>query len=73
MSHCWHGKLEDADARFGWRSAEYQRILHGEDPDGICLLPDGHDGPHKYTDKSQIVIRFSAERTPSPAREGTDG
>jgi hypothetical protein len=27
-------------------------------PAGTCLLPDGHDGPHEFTDDSDIIIQF---------------
>jgi hypothetical protein len=31
-----------------------------EDGDGsTCLLPDGHDGPHEFTDDADITVTFA--------------
>lgn len=45
---CWQGENDDNEVG----SDEWVEIfLCGE---GICLLPDGHDGPHVFTSPDEI-------------------
>ena len=55
--HCWEGKGEWIEERFGFRSQEYLEYLADEDR-CTCMLPRGHDGPHEWTPDKNIVIRF---------------
>jgi hypothetical protein len=25
---------------------------------GTCMLPDGHDGPHEFTDDEKVLVSF---------------
>ena len=55
--HCWMGKTEYNEEKYGWGTPEYWE--HWEESQGkTCLLPDGHDGPHEWTDDSEIVVEF---------------
>jgi hypothetical protein len=47
---CWedHAEYGPPDDGSGWPSVKRS----------TCLLPDGHDGPHKFTPDSEIVVRF---------------
>lgn len=60
--HCWMG--EDEHMQSTLTVDEYQAWARDPArqsvPDGTCMLPDGHDGPHKFTPDDQIVIQFGA-------------
>lgn len=59
--HCWKDKGEWADETFGFLSDEHLATLENG---ATCLLADGHEGPHEWTDDGAIVINFAPERTP---------
>lgn len=49
--HCW---ADRSDADPSWD--------RWADPDKsfTCMLPDGHDGPHRWTDDNHIGVEFAA-------------
>ncbi len=58
--HCWMGHHEWVEKTYGWdRYIEVRYI--DEEPDGICMLPDAHDGPHVWTPDDQITVSFTGE------------
>lgn len=68
MTHCWTDRGEWIEETYGYLSDEYLddavRGYNGAD-DEICVLPDGHFGPHKWTPVGEIVVRFAeAELVP---------
>jgi len=58
MVHCWKLKSEYMAEIYGEDSEEYIKALAN---DGICLLPDGHEGPHEFVPEDEVVIRFGEE------------
>ena len=55
--HCWTDKREWAEKTFGSYSTEYfDTYKDGGNP--VCMLPDGHDGPHGWTQADEIVVAF---------------
>ena len=51
--HCWASQEDEYE--FGtdeWAEA-FNRGF------GICMLPDGHDGPHVFTPPEDIAISFA--------------
>lgn len=65
--HCWTSKREWASATFGPYSDEYFDTYEecGGSGDSVCMLPDGHEGPHEWTATSDIAVTFKAA---SPAK-----
>lgn len=74
MVHCWISRHEadGFDSWLDWVMASEERCrIYAEhyydengpsDPTGghdICLLEDGHRGPHEFTPAEDIVIRFA--------------
>ena len=43
--HCW-------EHSFGFSTEESSGI-------GVCLLPDGHEGEHEFTDANEIELEFT--------------
>ena len=56
--HCWHGRIQDIEERFGSNSAEYLATFAEGFMDGSCMLEDGHDGPHEFVDDDKIGVTF---------------
>lgn len=51
--HCWQGENDENEIG----SDEWVEIfLRGG---GICMLPDGHEGPHVFTPPDEITISFA--------------
>lgn len=54
MPHCWKDErehIEDVSGRPWWE--------HDPDMQGAtCMLEDGHDGAHVFTDDSEIRLAF---------------
>lgn len=69
-AHCWHDFHEWLRETYGVASDEY--IDQREKPSASCLLWDGHEGPHEWTDDTQIVVRFGNPeiKSESEARDG---
>ena len=61
MTRCWVHESEEIERRYGWASPEMIDYWQRESK-GVCMLPDGHDGPHAWTPEDQIVITFKGER-----------
>lgn len=60
--HCWAGEEDHMSDEERW--AREVALYFGEPGArdfGICMLADGHDGPHVWTDPGEIVVRFSDE------------
>lgn len=55
-AHCWKGRNEWLEERYGHTSPEYIGAIH--DTSATCLLEDGHDGDHEWTPDSEIGISF---------------
>lgn len=61
MVHCWVARYEadGYDSPLGWLA---NTDLWGDDAwdtcHAICVLADGHEGPHEFTPTSNIVISF---------------
>lgn len=56
--HCWAGRREEIEETYGYDSEAYMETYAQDWKGGIRLLPDGHGGPHVFTDTDQIMIRF---------------
>ena len=76
MTHCWMGRTEWIEQTYGYLSDEYiadAAAAYDGKMSATCMLPDGHDGPHEFTDDDQIRISFAphteADRL-QKAREG---
>ena len=57
--HCWAGRREEIEKDYGFDSDAYLETYAPDWQDGICLLPDGHEGPHVFTDTKAITVRFN--------------
>lgn len=63
MTHCWAIRHHWIAEVYGDLSDEYIDYMaeHWEDDwSEICILPDGHFGPHEWTRDDEIVLRFLA-------------
>lgn len=58
MTHCWEGEEDHIpeEERITRVSAAY--FGDDVDPFGICMLLDGHAGPHEWTDLNDITVQF---------------
>lgn len=56
MKHCWIGKDEFMEKRYGQYSEEHSKAMWEEG--AICMLEDGHKGKHEWTPNKNITIRF---------------
>jgi hypothetical protein len=57
--HCWEDRhdFETRDVAIGsdaWVASHFK-------PNATCMLEDGHDGPHEWTDDGDIGVRFIAD------------
>ncbi len=52
--HCWASYREWLEERDPENPLIFDLMIH----DKICLLEDGHEGPHEWTDVRDIVIDF---------------
>ena len=71
MKHCWMGKGEYLQEKFGQTSeeyAQYEGSLWGCDehnwgqrinPGHTCMLEDGHEGEHEFTSDAEIGVHFN--------------
>ena len=57
MNHCWHDEGEYLEGTCGLRSPEHCDYILS-DRRRTCMLPEGHSGPHVWTDNDQIVVKF---------------
>ena len=57
-SHCWKDRLEYIMETHGEYSDEYNDYIMEDDSHSMCLLPDGHDGPHEWAPTSGITLEF---------------
>jgi hypothetical protein len=57
--HCWKDKQEWAEETFGRYSDEY---VSAWEHNCTCMLPAGHDGPHKWTPDDGIVVEFKDKK-----------
>ena len=55
--HCWAGNAEHAEREHGYWSPEHRAA---DARRAICLLPDGHDGPHEWTPLEDVAVEFPA-------------
>ena len=55
--HCWEDKGDWIESTYGVASDEYAAYYAADDR-GMCLLPDGHEGPHVFTPTSEITLVF---------------
>jgi hypothetical protein len=59
MTHCWAGYQEEIERLYGYGTEAYWKA-HLRYPDNAtCLLPDGHTGPHEWTDDGEVMISFA--------------
>jgi hypothetical protein len=61
--HCWQGKREWIEDTYGDTSDEYYDYMASDEPSSTCMLLEGHDGPHAWTNGNEIVVRFKGEPT----------
>jgi len=67
MTHCWKDYEEWLIETYGEHSEAHLEFVaedwaSGNSPRGkTCMLPDGHEGPHAWTDDADIVITFNAK------------
>jgi hypothetical protein len=54
--HCWMGRLEYAEQTYGRYSDEWVEVFNL--PSSTCMLKAGHNGPHRWTKDSNIIIQF---------------
>lgn len=54
MNHCWMDERTWAEETFGFLSPEYLE----SDGMNICLLEDGHEGEHEWTDGDKVTVTF---------------
>lgn len=57
VQHCWTGRRDSIEEQFGFGSKEWAASMN--DPDGTCMLPDGHGGDHDFTLDSEIGVSFA--------------
>ena len=65
--HCWADKGEYLAERYGRFSPRHIEYVYGDpDPDTVrgatCFLEAGHDGPHEWTEDSEITITFAEDK-----------
>ncbi len=53
MKHCWKDYSEYVAEKHGEWSSEHIAAMVD---DGTCMLEDGHEGEHRFTPDSGIVI-----------------
>jgi hypothetical protein len=58
--HCWKDHGEYLEETYGYDSDEYRITWSPNWHSGTCMLPDGHEGPHDFTDDREIGITFAA-------------
>lgn len=64
-AHCWQGRndwLYDHDMNAYCEHVAAHYFDKGCLPDSTCLLPDGHDGPHEWTDDHDVKVTFQIEK-----------
>lgn len=59
MAYCWTDELEFIEETGGYASDEYIQALNRS---RTCLLPDGHDGAHEWTDDDDIRVTFARDK-----------
>ena len=60
MNHCWQDRSAHILETYGWGSDEHCATYHDDYVSGTCMLEDGHDGAHEFTDDDAIAVTFSA-------------
>lgn len=55
--HCWTGKTEWLEEKYGWGTTEYWENW-AESQGKTCMLSDGHKGPHEWTNDNEIMVTF---------------
>lgn len=78
MVHCWISRHESEgfDSWPDWLVADEERCRvyaeHMYDDDGsldptgghdVCLLEDGHEGPHEFTAPGDVLVTFAPSET----------
>ena len=62
MVHCWTARheAEGFTTCTDWFFAHDDKgeEVQWEDGNAICLLEDGHEGPHEFTPESDIAVEF---------------
>lgn len=56
MLHCWKGRAEDIEERFGFHSPEHLATYNDEP--ATCMRERDHAGEHDFTPDSQIGVTF---------------
>lgn len=68
--HCWVSRRQEIERVHGWMSKEHIETRDECWQDGICLLQDGHEGEHEFTDTKDLTVRFTGDEA---ARAATGG
>lgn len=57
--HCWTNYGEWLQETYGYLSERHVAYLADEDgPRRTCMLPEGHRGPHEWTNDTDITVTF---------------
>ena len=58
--HCWKDEKEWLAKVYGEDSKKYLDA-EKQGVSRVCMLEDGHDGPHEWTSYDDVVIYFKAD------------